>query len=181
MPPPPFRPERYRFCFSLKRRCWWAEGAAEGSGGKVKWRERGESRGQREGERQQQKLELEVAACLRLPLCLKLHDAVDLQSDSNRASPHLLCVRRSVPNLSLPSPKWSWSEKASGRGGGDEGSLQKWARAATHYLLCVGYSRSASDLRRGFVEKLPGFCQKVNFFLKSIFINSSFLEQMLKM
>lgn len=41
--------------------------------------------------------------------------------------------------------------------GGDAGSPQKWVRAATHYLLCVGYRRSASDLRRGFVGKLPGF------------------------
>lgn len=118
MPPPPFRPERYRFGFSVKRRCWWAEGAAERRGWKVKWRERGGSRGQTEGERQQQKAELEVAACFSHSAWSSM-TRLTCRATQIEPLPIFSGVWRSAPKFSLLRPKWSWSEKASGRGGGD--------------------------------------------------------------
>lgn len=89
MSPPPLRPESYRFPLSVKRRCWWTEGAAYGNGRK------GTRRDQKEGERQRgkPKVMVEVTTCLFSWLCLKPWPAELLPPCSG--------VWRSVPNLLL--------------------------------------------------------------------------------
>lgn len=89
----------------------------KGADGKWNRGRGGKSRGHREGERQQQKVELEVAACVSHSAWSSM-TRLTCRAIQIEPLPIFSGARRSAPNLSLPSPKWSWSEKASGRGGG---------------------------------------------------------------
>lgn len=82
MSPLPLRPESYRFPLSVKRRCWWTEGAAYGNGRKGKRNENGKRRDQKERERRRgkPKVMVEATTCLFSWLCLKLQGGPDLRS-----------------------------------------------------------------------------------------------------